>query len=162
MTDSIKNMFFSPELYSLFLKYDWQILSNSEKKYFFNYKGEIADYYLKVSYYNNVIKFNYTLDLEFPKDKINDLLLLINFVNQKTKDGYFIYDSEFNKIRFQINKQCFTKFQNKIIKILIEENLIQTNYLFHNFAQATHNLVYAEKIDHNLIDLMFFEIEGNA
>ena len=86
MTDKLKNLFFAIDLYNIFQKHHWHMLSISEKNYHFNYRGEIADYYLMLSHNNNTIKFNYTLDLDVPKDKLNDLLMLINFVNQKSKD----------------------------------------------------------------------------
>ena len=93
MTNELKNIFLTTELFNIFQKHDWYLLSNSEKNCYFNYRGEIADYYLMLSYNNNTIKFNYTLDLDVPKDKMNDLLILINLVNQKSKDGFFVYKS---------------------------------------------------------------------
>ena len=162
MTDKLKNTFHTPEFLSIFQKHNWYTLSNSKKNYHFNYKGEIADYYLIVSFSYNCIDFHYTLDLGVPRDKINELLKLINFVNQKTRDGFFIYDIDANKVKFHINKQYFVKLKNNIIEDVIEENLNITNYLFRNFTLAIHNLIYAEKIDQSYIELMFMEIEGYA
>ena len=162
MTNELKNMFFTPELSNIFQKYHWHMLSNSEKSYHFNYRGEIADYYLMLSYNNNTIKFNYTLDLDVPKDKLNNLLMLINLVNQKSKDGFFVYDLEVNKVKFYFNKQYFLKLKKKILEDVIEENLNITNYLFRDFVLAIHNLVYSEKIDQSSFQLMFSKIEGYA
>ena len=162
MTNELKDIFFTTELSNIFQKHDWYMLSNSEKNYHFNYRGEIADYYLMLSYNNNTIKFNYTLDIEVPKDKINDLLMLINFVNQKNQDGFFVFDLEVNKVKFYFKKQYFLKLKNKIIEDVIEENLNITNYLFRDFALAIHNLVYSEKIDQSSFQLMFLKIEGCA
>ena len=162
MTNELKNIFFTTELSNIFQKHDWHMLSNSEKNYHFNYRGEIADYYLMLSYNNNTIKFNYTLDIEVPKDKINDLLMLINFVNQKNQDGFFVFDLEVNKVKFYFNKQYFLKLKKKILVDVIEENLNRTNSLFRNFALAIHNLVYSEKIDPISFQLMFLKIEGCA
>ena len=161
MTIKTKNIFSNSKLYYIFQKHHWHILSNS-KNYNFNYKGEIADYYLAVSYNNNIIKFEYTLDLEIPEDKINELMILINFVNQKTENGFFIYDFKINKPKFHLNRQYFVKFKNKIIEEVIEENLNMTNHLFCNFILATHNLIYAEKLDQSCLELMFLKIEGYA
>ena len=162
MTDELKNIFFTPKLYSIFQKHHWSISSNYEKHYHFNYQGEIADYYLIVIHNYNYIQFDYTLDIEVPRDKINELQKLINFVNQKTKNGFFIYDLEADKVKFHIIKQYFVKLKNKTIEDVIEENLNLTNYLFRNFTLATHNLIYAEKTDQNYIELMFMEVEGYA
>ena len=162
MTNELENIFFTTELSNIFKKHDWHILLNSEKNYHFNYRGEIADYYLMLSYNNNTINFNYTLDLDVPNDKLNDLLILINLVNQKSKDGFFVYDLEVNKVKFYFNKQYFLKLKNKIIEDVIEENLNITNYLFRDFALAIHNLVYSEKIDQSSFQLMFLKIEGYA
>ena len=162
MTDQLKNLFFAIDLSNIFQKHHWHMLLNSDEKYHFNYRGEIADYYLMLSYNNNTIKFNYTLDIEVPKDKINDLLMLINFVNQKNQDGFFVFDFEVNKVKFYFNKQCFLKLKKKILEDVIEENLNITNYLFRDFALAIHNLVYSEKIDQSLFQLMFLKIEGHA
>ena len=162
MTDELNNISFTPKLSNIFQKHRWSISSNSENNYHFNYQGEITDYYLIVSHNYNFVQFNYTLDIEVPRYKINELQKLINFVNQKTQTGFFIYDLEANKIKFYINKQYSVKLKNKIIKKIIEENLYLTSYLFHNFSQAIHNLIYAEKIDQSYIELMFMEVEGYA
>ena len=162
MSEELKNIFFTPKLSSIFKKHHWSISSNYEKHYHFNYQGEIADYYLIVSHNYNYIQFDYTLDIEVPRDKINELQKLINFVNQKTNNGFFIYDLEADKVKFHIIKQYFGKLKNKIIEDVIEENLNLTNYLFRNFTLATHNLIYAEKTDQNYIELMFMEVEGYA
>ena len=162
MTDELKNIFFTPKLSSIFKKHHWSISSNYEEHYHFNYQGEIADYYLIVSHNYNYIQFDYTLDIEVPTDKINELQKLINFVNQKTQTGFFIHDMEANKVKFYISKLYFVKLKNKIIENFIEENLNISNYLFRNFTLATHNLMYAEKIDQSYMELMFMEVEGYA
>ena len=161
MTNVYKNILSSTKLSYIFQKHNWHILSNS-KNYHFNYRGEIADYYLIVSYNNNSIKFEYTLDIDVPIDKINDLLTLINFVNQKTGNGFFIYDFKVNKVKFYINGQYFVKLKNKILEDVIEENLNISKHLFSNFALATHNIIYAEKTDQSYLELMFSKIEGYA
>ena len=162
MNDVFKNILFTHKISNIFQKYHWFISSSSDKNFYFIYQGEIADYYLVVSYNYNYIQFDYTLDIEVPRDKINELQKLINFINQKTKNGFFIYDLEANKVKFHIIKQYFVKLKNKIIEDVIEENLNLTNYLFRNFTLATHNLIYAEKTDQNYIELMFMEVEGCA
>ena len=162
MSYELKNIFSNPQLSYIFKKHHWHIISNSEKNYNFNYKGEIADYYLSLSYTDNTLKFEYTLYIEVPKDKINDLLILMNFVNQKTKDGFFIYDFEVNKVKFYFYKQYFVQLKNKILEDIIEENLNIIKHLFNNFTLATHNLIYAEKKDQNYFELMFLKIEGCA
>ena len=162
MNDEFKNIIFTHKISNIFQKYHWFISSNSDKNFHFNYQGEIADYYLVVSYNYNYIQFDYTLDIEVPRDKINELQKLINFVNQKTKNGFFIYDLEVDKVKFHIIKQYFVKLKNKIIEDVIEENLKITNHLFRDFTMATHNLIYAEKTDQSYIELMFMEVEGYA
>ena len=161
MDDEYKNIIFTDKIFNIFQKYHWFISPNSDN-FHFNYQGEIADYYLVVNYNYNYIQFDYTLDIEVPRDKINELQKLINFVNQKTKNGFFIYNLEADKVKFHIIKQYFVKLKNKIIEDAIEENLNLTNYLFRNFTLATHNLIYAEKTDQNYIELMFMEVEGYA
>jgi len=161
MTNNLKNIFPTPKLFYIFQKYDWHILSNSEN-YHFNYQGEIADYYLTVSYNNKIIKFEYILDITVPEEKLNDLLILMNFVNQKTSNGFFIYDFEVNKVKFHIKRDVLVKLKNRVIEDVIEQNLNITKHLFYNFALATHNLIYAEKIDQNYLELMFLKIEGYA
>ena len=162
MNDELKNIIFTHKISNIFQKHHWLISSNSDKNFHFNYQGEIADYYLVVSYNYNYIHFDYTLDIEVHRDKINELQKLINFVNQKTKNGFFIYDLEVDKVKFHIIKQYFVKLKNKTIEDVIEENLNLTNYLFRNFTLASHNLIYAEKTDQNYIKLMFMEVEGHA
>ena len=162
MTDELKNIIFNHKISNIFQKYHWFIDSNFDKKFQLNFQGEIADYYLIVSHNYNYLQFDYTLDIEVPRDKINELQKLISFVNQKTQTGFFIYDLETDKVKFFISKQYSVKLKNKIMEDFIEENLNITNYLFRNFTLATHNLIYAEKIDQSYIELMFMEVEGYA
>ena len=162
MNDGLKNIIFTHKIFNIFQKHHWFISSNCDKNVHFNYQGEIADYYLVVLCNHNYIQFNYTLDIEIPRDKINELQELINFVNQKTKNGFFTYNYEADKVKYHTIKQFFVKLKNKIIEDVIEENLNLTNYLFRNFTLATHNLIYAEKSDQNYIELIFMEVEGYA
>ena len=162
MSYELKNIFSNPQLSYIFEKHHWNIISKSMKNYNFNYKGEIADYYLSLSSNNNTLELVYTLYIEVPKDKMNDLLTLMNFVNQKTKDGFFVYDFKVNKVIFHINRQYFIKSKNEIINDVIEDNLNITKHLFYNFTLATHDLIYAEKKDHSYFELMFLRIEGCA
>ena len=162
MIDKITNIFLTPKLSSIFQKHHWYILSNPKKNFHFNYQGEIADYYLIVSYSYNYIQFDYTLDLEVPEGKIYLLLKLINFVNQKTRVGFFIYDLKANKVKFKMNIKYFINLKYRFVEDVIEEKLTTVNYLFNNFSLATHNLMYTEKIDQSHIELMFLEVEGSA
>ena len=73
MNDELKNIIFTHKISNIFQKHHWFISSNSDKNFHFNYQGEIADYYLVVSYNYNYIQFDYTLDIEVPRDKINEL-----------------------------------------------------------------------------------------
>ena len=86
----------------------------------------------------------------------------MNFVNQKTKDGFFIYDFEVNKVKFHFNRQHFLQLKNKILEDVIEETLNITKHIFYNFTLATHNLIYGEKKDQSYFELMFLKIEGCA
>ena len=162
MSYELKNIFSNPQLSYIFEKHHWNIISKSMKNYNFNYKGEIADYYLSLSSNNNTLELVYTLYIEVPKDKMNDLLTLMNFVNQKTKDGFFIYDFEVKKVKFISNIQHFLQLKNKILEDVIEENLNITKNIFYNFTLTTHNLIYGEKKDQSYFELMFLKIEGCA
>lgn len=162
MTDELNYVIFSTKVYNIFQKYHWHFHENTNDYYHFNYKGEIADYYLLISFNKKSLNFNYTLDIDVSRDKVHELLLLINFVNKKTPNGNFIYDLPVNKVKFKINMQYFPKLNIEIIEDFIEENLHSTNNLFHNFSQAAHNLIYAEKTDQNFMELMFSQIQGNA
>lgn len=162
MTEEFKNIFFSTKFYNNFQKYQWYTYLNGNNNYHFNYKGVIADYYLPINCNNELINFEYILGINIYIDDINNLLILINIVNQKNSHGYFVYDFDKNKIKFYINKQYFRIKKDNIIEDIIERNFKMTNHLFSNFALATHNLIYAEKLDSGHIELMFLDIVGNA
>ena len=50
MENNLKNFFTSQELYNIFEKNSWKINSIDNDGYYFNYRGEIADYYLNISF----------------------------------------------------------------------------------------------------------------
>ena len=162
MTKNLKNIFVSQGIYNIFEKYNWKIYSNTNDNYDFNYKGEIADYYLNISLKSQTIIFEYVLDVEFPKDKIYDLFVLINFINEKSIGGYFTFNLDFNIIKFKVSKNCDGILTKEFILEFIETNLSFTHELFRNFTLYLHNLVHNEKTSQDLMELMFLNIEGHA
>ena len=162
MENSIKNFFTSQELYNIFEKNSWKISSSDNDGYYFNYRGEIADYYLNISFKNQIIIFEYVLDLEFPNDKISDLLILINFINQKSTGGYFIFELDSNIIKYKVTKFCANNLTSQFLAEFFETNLNFTKKLFHDFSLYLHNLIYNEKNSKDLMELMFLNIEGHA
>ena len=162
MTENLKSIFVSQGIYNIFEKYSWEIYTNSNDNYDFNYKGEIADYYLNISLKSQTIIFEYVLDMEFPKNKIYDLLLLINFINEKSIGGCFTFNLDRNIIKFNVSKNCVNPLANEFLVEFIETNLSFTHELFSNFTLYVHNLIYNEKTSEDLMELMFLNIEGHA
>ena len=162
MENNLKNFFTSQELYNIFEKNSWKISPGDNNSYYFNYRGEIADYYLNISFKSEIIIFEYVLDLEFPNDKISDLLILINFINQKSTGGYFIFELDGNIIKYKFTKCCTNNLTNQFLAEFFETNLKLTKKLFHDFSLCLHNLIYNEKNSQNLMELMFLNIEGHA
>ena len=162
MENSLKNFFTSQELYNIFEKNSWKIRPSDNDGYYFNYRGEIADYYLNISFKSQIIIFEYVLDLEFPNDKIFDLLILINFINQKSTGGYFIFEINSNIIKYKVTKCCANNLTSQFLAEFFETNLNFTKQLFHDFSLYLHNLIYNEKNSQDLMKLMFLNIEGHA
>ena len=71
MTDKLKNIIFSPQISNIFLKRDWIINIDPKKKYHSYFVDEIADYYLYIYNYKDRISFQFTLDIEVSKCKLN-------------------------------------------------------------------------------------------
>ena len=162
MEDNLKKIFASQELNNIFEKNSWKVNSNDNDGYYFNYSAEIADYYLSISFKNQIIIFEYVLDLEFPKDKVYDLLILINFINQKSIGGYFILELDSNIIKYKVTKCCANNLNSELLAEIFEKNLNFTKQLFHDFSLYLHNLIYNEKNSQDLMELMFLNIEGHA
>ena len=162
MENNLKNFFTSQELYNIFEKNSWKINSIDNDGYYFNYRGEIADYYLNISFKSQIIIFEYILDLEFPNDKIFDLLILINFINQKSTGGYFIFELDINIIKYKVTKCCANNLTNEFLAEFLEKNLNFTQQLFRDFSFYLHNLIYNDKNSQDLMELMFLNIEGHA
>ena len=162
MEDSLKNFFISQELHNIFEKNSWKVNFNHNDGYYFNYSAEIADYYLNISFNSQIIIFEYVLDLEFPKDKVYDLLILINFINQKSIDGYFTFELDSNIIKYKVTKCCANNLTSQFLAEFFETNLNFTKQLFHDFSLYLHNLIYNEKNSQDLMELMFLNIEGHA
>ena len=75
------------------------INTDSKSKFHSYFVGDIADYYLNVHYDNGKINLKFTLDLEIPSNKRNELLILINIANQNSKEGFFVFDFKVKKIK---------------------------------------------------------------
>ena len=162
MTDELKKIIFSPQILNVFHKHDWKININSKSDYHSYYYGEITDYYLNIFEDKDKICFQFTLDVEIPKSKLNELFILINFANQNLKEGFFVFDFNVMKIKYNL-----IVFSPSIIEEYILYNFLKTKLdlivsLFHNFVSGVHNLVYGEKIENAALELLFMNNEGCA
>ena len=128
----------------------------------YNYKGDIADYYLNISHKEKKINFEYILDLEFPKNKIYDFFILINVINEKSADGYFTFNIKENIIKYHFSKHYFDDLTYEILLNLIDSNLELTSDLFRIFSLFVHNLAYGETSTQEFVELMFSKTKGNA
>ena len=84
MTDELKKIIFSPQISKIFSEHNWVINTDSKSKFHSYFVGDIADYYLNVQHDNGKIYFQFTLDIEIPDNKFNELLILINIANQNS------------------------------------------------------------------------------
>ena len=106
MTDELTKIIFSPQISNVFNKHNWIINIDSYNKFHSYYVGDTANYYLKIYDHEDKIYFQFTLDIEIPNNKKNELLMLINIANQNSKEGFFIL-MIFN-IRYQLDKMPTT------------------------------------------------------
>ena len=135
---------------------------NSKSNYHSYFFGEITDYYLNIFDDKDKICFQFTLDVEIPESKLNELFILINFANQNLKEGFFVFDFNVMKIKYNL-----IVFSLSIIEEYILHNFLNTKLdlivsLFHNFVSGVHNLVYGEKIENAALELLFINNEGCA
>ena len=162
MIENFNNIIISEEILNVFQKHSWKRQSKSKSNYAFNYKGDIADYYLNISHREKKINFEYILDLEVPKNKIYDFFILKNVINENLVDGYFTFNLRDNIIKYHFCKHYFGNLTYQILFDLIDNKLKKTYHLFHNFTLFVHNLAYSENSSQELVELMFLKIKGNA
>ena len=60
MIETFNNIITSEQILNVFQKHSWKRQAKSKFNYTYNYKGEIADYYLKISCEEKNINFEYT------------------------------------------------------------------------------------------------------
>ena len=162
MTAYLKNEIFSTDISAIFSKHRWFQFQSHNKNYDFSYKGEVADYYLKLSVRDKLLNFEYVLDFQLPENKVYDLLGIINYINKISQNGHFFYDFIDDKIKFKTIHSFSQKPNKDNLKQIVDINMSPVNSLFHKFSMAIHNLVYGEKIDQNVLKFLFLNIEGNA
>ena len=162
MIKNFNNIIVSEKILSVFQKYSWKRQSKSKFNCAYNYKGDIADYYLNISHKEKKINFEYILDLEFPKNKIYDFFILINVINEKSADGYFTFNLKDNIIKYHFSKHYFENLTHEILLDLIDSNLELTSSLFRNFTLLVHNLAYSEIYSQEFVELIFLKAKGNA
>ena len=162
MIEDFKNIITSEAMLNVLQKYSWVVHSKSKYKYIYNFDSDIADYYLNISFKDKSLNFEYVLDVDIPKNKIYDLFILINFVNEKSIEGYFTFNLKDNIIKYNFSKNCFDHFSNKIFLELIETNLKLTRDLFRDFLLQVHNFTYSDTSSQELTELMFLKTEGHA
>ena len=162
MTDELTKIFFSPQISNVFNKHNWIINIESNNKYHSYYVGEIANYYLKIYDHKDKIYFQFTLDIEIPEDKTNELLMLINIANQNIKDGFFVFDLNVRKIKYNLIISYSLLIEEQPLSEFLKMELNLTTRLFHNFVFGFHNLVYGENIEGEILELLFLDNEGYA
>ena len=162
MTEELKKIIFSPQITNVFNEHNWIINTCSKNKFYSYFVGEIADYYLNIYNDRNKIYFQFTLDLEIPSNITNELLMLINIANQNTKDGFFVFDFKFYKIKYTLVSPFSLRLGEGSLYNFLKIKLDLTQSLFHNFVYGIHNLVYGEKIESASLELLFLKNEGCA
>ena len=162
MTDELKKIIFSPQISNVFRELNWIINIDTKEKFHSYFIGEIANYYLKVNNDKDKIYLQFTLDIEIPKNIINELMILINIANQNSKEGFLFFDFKSYKIRYNLILPYFLKVEDTYLHDFLKINLDLTNSLFHNLVSGIHNLVYGEKIESTSLELLFIHNKGCA
>ena len=162
MIKNFNNIIISEEILNVFQKHRWKREAKSKFNYTYNYKGDIADYYLNLSHKEKKINFEYILDLQIPKNKIHDFFILVNVINERSVDGYFTFNLKDNIIKYHFSKHYLDNITYEILLDLIDSNLKLTYYLFHNFTLFVHNLAYSETSSQEIVELMLLKTKGNA
>ena len=162
MTDELKKIIFSPRISKVFSEYNWVINKDPKSKFHSYSLGDIADYYLNISHDNGKIYLQFTLDIEIPDNKFNELLILINIANQTSKEGFFVFDFKFWKINFNLISPYYIKTVDSSLDDFLKIKLDFTKSLFHNFVSGVHNLVYGEKFESASLELLFMNNKGCA
>ena len=162
MTDELRKIIFSPRISKVFSEHKWVINTDSKSKFHSYFVGDIADYYLNVCHDDDKIYLQFTLDLEIPNNKINELLMLINIANQNSKEGFFVFDFKFCKIKYNLISLYSINTEDNSLDDFFKIKLDFTKSLFHNFVSGVHNLVYGEKFESASLDLLFMNNKGCA
>ena len=162
MTEELKKIIFSPQITNVFNEHNWIINTGSRNKFYSYFVGEIADYYLSIYNDKNKIYFQFTLDLEFPNNITNDLLMLINIANKNSKGGFFVFDFKVYKIKYTLVSPFSIRLGEGYLHDFLKIKLDLTQNLFHNFVSGIHNLVYGERIESASLELLFLNNEGCA
>ena len=162
MTDEIKKIIFSPQISKVFSEHNWIINTDSQSKFHSYYVGDIADYYLNLHHDSGNIYLKFTLDIEIPNNKISELLILINIANQNSKEGFFIFDFKFYKIKYILISPYFQKIDEIYLQDFLKMNLDSTKSLFQSLVSGIHNLIYGEKFESSSLELLFMKNKGCA
>ena len=162
MIDDFKNTIVSDEIYSILQKYNWKRFLKSKEHFAFNRNGEIADYYLNISYRKERLYFDCVLDMEFPEKRIYDLYNLINYINEQSDDGYFILDFKNKTIKYKSSIFFSNNLSNKYLYDLIDLSLNIADELVQSFTLSIHKLIYSETTVEELKGLMFVKVLGHA
>ena len=161
MTDVLK-IIFSPQISKVFSEHNWIINTDSQSKFHSYYIGDIADYYLNLHHDSGKIYLKFTLDIEIPNNKIMELLILINTANQNSKEGFFVFDFKFYKIKYILIAPYFQKIDKIHLQDFLKINLDTTKSLFHSLVSGIHNLIYGEKFESSSLELLFMKNKGCA
>ena len=162
MIDDFNNTIVSDEIYNILQKYNWKKFLKSKENFVFNRNGEIADYYLNISYEKERLYFDCILDMEFPEKRIYDLYKLINYINEKSNDGYFTLDLENKIIKYKNSIFFPNNLSNKCLCNLMDCSLNIADELVQNFTLSIHKLIYSETTVEELTGLMFVKVLGHA
>ncbi len=162
MINDLKNNIVSDKFCNVLQKYNWKKIKYSQGSFIFNRNGEIADYFLNITYKNERLFFECILEMDFPDYIILDLFKLINQINDKSYDGHFIYDEQNKSIKYKNSVIFANQFSNTALYNILDTNLSVVDELVECFTLSIHKLIYTEITVEEISQLMFVKAIGHA
>ena len=162
MINDLKNNNVSDKFSSVFQKYNWNNIKYSKGSFVFNRNGEIADYYLSISYKNERLFLECVLEMDFPEAITFDIYKLINKINAKSYDGYFTYDEQKKLIKYKDSVIFANKFSITSLYDILDFNLSVVDELVECFTLSIHKLIYTEITVEEISQLLFAKALGHA
>ena len=155
---------FSKSFFKILKKNGWDFFSYKNQILIFKKIIEIDDFYLEISYLNGIYYLNVKTYLYYPYEKNYKALYLINYLNQISDKGKYIFNEHEKTLVYlsKIEREIFWLMERKERYGIFEDLLKEIDVLSYHASLGFHQIIFSNKNIEVIKNSILIKTIGNA